>query len=101
MLIKGPSREVFHDQVYFIVIFEVSIELDDVRVVAVLKNFDLLFEWVSAELTFVKLDLVIGLYGNKEAGWFVLGTVNLPEGPLADEDRCGEVLERGYILELL
>jgi hypothetical protein len=44
MLIKGPSREVFHDQVYFIVIFEVSIELDDVRVVAVLKNFDLLFE---------------------------------------------------------
>lgn len=100
MLIKGPSREVFHDQVYFIVIFEVSIELDDVRVVTVLKNFDLLFEWVSAELTFVKLDLVIGLYGNKEASWFVLGTVNLTEGTLADEDRCGEILERCYILEL-
>jgi len=44
MLIKGTPREVFHDQVYFIVIFEVSIELDDVRVVTVLKNFDLLFE---------------------------------------------------------
>ena len=68
MLIKGTPREVFHDQVNFIVIFEVSIELDDVRVVAVLKNFDLLFEGVAAELTFVKLNFVIGLNCYKNAG---------------------------------
>ena len=59
MLIQGPPRQIFHDEVNFIVIFEGGIELDDVRVVAVLKNFDLLFEGVAAELTFVKLNFVI------------------------------------------
>jgi hypothetical protein len=95
------ASHVIKDQILVVRVLEQVDELDDVRVITVLKNFDLLFEWVSTELTFVKFDLVIGLYGDKEASLFVLGTVNLPEGALADEDRCGEVLERGYILELL
>jgi hypothetical protein len=53
VLIQGTPRQIFHDKVNFTVIFEGGIELDDVWVVAVLKNFDLLFEGVAAELTFV------------------------------------------------
>ena len=85
----------------FIVIFEARIQLYDVRVVTVLKNFDFLLERISAKLTFVKFYLIIGLNSYKNTCLFMLGTVYLTKCSLANKDRCSKIFERRYILNQL